>query len=103
MSSYKTPTAAEVQAVLLKVPTFQLRRAFYEGLRNPRWVRPLFEAGAFSNPPEPEQTEDGYIRDVYWPELSYLVRVAADAPADVVDVLLSLEESQQRLGEAICL
>lgn len=93
MGSYKVPTAAEVQAVLLKVPTFQLRRAFYEGLRNPRWVRPLFEAGAFTNPPEPEQTDDGYIRDIYWPEISYLVRVAADAPADVVDVLLSLVDS----------
>lgn len=93
MSDYKVPTAAEVQAALLKVPTFQLRRAFYEGLRNPRWVRPLFEAGAFANPPEPEQTDDGYVRDVYWPELSYLVRVAADAPADVVDALLSLQGS----------
>lgn len=93
MGEYKVPTAAEVQAVLLKVPTFQLRRGFYEGLRNPRWVRPLFDAGAFANPPEPEQTDDGYIRDVYWPELSYLVRVAADAPTDVVDVFLSLRGS----------
>ncbi|MGB3185210.1 MAG: hypothetical protein WBG36_13980 [Ornithinimicrobium sp.] len=93
MSRYKVPTAAQVQEVLLKVPTFQLRKAFYEGLRNPQWVRPLFDAGAFSTPPEPEQTTDGYIRDVYWPELSYLMRVAADAPADVVDVLLSLRES----------
>lgn len=93
MNSYKAPTAAEVQAVLLKIPTFHLRRAFYEGLRNPRWVTPLFEAGAFTNPPEPQQTNDGYIRDVYWPEISYLSRVAADAPTDVVDVLLSLKDS----------
>ncbi|MBM0226120.1 hypothetical protein [Micromonospora sp. ATA51] len=93
MSSYKTPSKADVQAVLLKIPTFQLRRVFYEGLKNPRWVRPLFEAGAFTNPPEPENTDDGYIRDVYWPEISYLTRVASEASTDVVDVLLSLANS----------
>ncbi|WP_174534390.1 hypothetical protein [Micromonospora chalcea] len=93
MSSYKTPSKADVRAVLLKIPTFQLRRVFYEGLKNPRWVRPLFEANAFANPPEPENTDDGYVRDVYWPEISYLTRVAPEAPTDVVDVLLSLTNS----------
>ncbi|MEU1808419.1 hypothetical protein [Micromonospora aurantiaca (nom. illeg.)] len=93
MNSYKAPGKADVQAALLKIPTFQLRRVFYEGLNNPRWVRPLFEAGAFANPPEPENTDDGYIRDVYWPEISYLTRIAPEAPIDVVDVLLSLASS----------
>jgi hypothetical protein len=76
--------------VLLKVPTLQLRRVFYEGLLNPLWVKPLFEAGAFSSPPEPQVTDDGYVRDIYWPELSYLSRMASVVPADVVDVLLRL-------------
>jgi hypothetical protein len=93
MSSYKMPSKADVQAALLKIPTFQLRRVFYEGLKNPRWARPLFEAGAFTYPPEPKNTDDGYIRDVYWPEMSYLTRVAAEVPTDVVDVLLSLANS----------
>ncbi|MEV6849994.1 hypothetical protein [Actinoplanes sp. NPDC051411] len=93
MSSYKAPSNADVQAALLKIPTFQLRRVFYEGLKNPRWIRPLFEAGAFAHPPEPENTDDGYIRDVYWPEMSYLTRIAPEAPSDVVDVLLSLGNS----------
>ncbi|WP_157694609.1 MULTISPECIES: hypothetical protein [unclassified Leifsonia] len=66
---------------------------FYEGLENPLWVRPLMEAGAFTDPPEPETTEDGYIRDLYWPELSYLTRIAPQSPDDVVDVLLRLEAS----------
>lgn len=93
MSSYRSPSAAEVEATLLKIPTYQLRRVFYEGLQNPLWVRPLLKAGAFARPPEPETTDDGYIRDVYWPEISYLVRVASEAPADVVEVLLTLKDS----------
>ncbi|MCV2393707.1 hypothetical protein OEB99_05240 [Actinotalea sp. M2MS4P-6] len=66
---------------------------FYEGLENPKWVRPLLGLGAFANPPEPLITDDGYIRDVYWPEISYLVRVAPEAPDDVVDVLLTLGDT----------
>ena len=93
MSKFKAPTPADVNAALLKIPTLQLRRVFYEGLLNPLWVKPLFEAGAFSSPPEPEVTDDGYVRDIYWPELSYLSRMAPVVPADVVDVLLSLKDS----------
>jgi len=93
MPSYRAPTPEQVEAALLKIPTFQLRRVFYEGLENPLWLRPLKTAGAFSNPPEPEATGDGYLRDTYWPELTYLERVAPEAPDEVVDVLLQLEKS----------
>lgn len=93
MTSFLAPTQEQVRGALLKIPTFQLRRVFYEGLENPLWVRPLLNAGAFTNPPEPEPTGDGYIRDTYWPELSYLTRIAPQAPDDVVDVLLQLETS----------
>lgn len=93
MSSYRAPTAEQVRAALLRIPTYQLRRVFYEGLENPLWVRPLMEAGAFSSPPEPESTGDGYMRDTYWPELSYLTRIAPQAPDDVVDVLRELQGS----------
>ncbi len=93
MPNYRMPSPDQVRAALLKIPTFQLRRVFYEGLENPLWVRPLLEAGAFTTPPEPEPTGDGYIRDTYWPELSYLTRIAPQAPDDVVDVLLKLQDS----------
>jgi hypothetical protein len=47
----------------------------------------------FKNPPEPEQTEEGLVRDIYWPEIDYLERVAPDAPTAVVDVFLKLGKS----------
>jgi hypothetical protein len=93
MTSFKPPTAAQVKDVLRRIPTPPLRRAFFEGLRNPLWVEPLAKAGMFSNPPEPEVTSDGLIHDFYWPEIDYLIRVAPDVPTAVVDVLLKLGDS----------
>lgn len=93
MSEERIPTASQVEAALLRIPTYQLRRVFYGGLTNPRWVRPLMEAGAFSSPPEPTVTDDGYIQDTYWPELDYLTRIAPEAAEAVVDVFLALEPS----------
>ncbi|GAA1357617.1 hypothetical protein GCM10009596_09040 [Arthrobacter rhombi] len=91
MTRYSVPAMAEVEAAVRRLTSYQLRRVFYEGLKNPHWVKPLAELGVFVDPPEPEPTGDGYIRDVFWPEVSYLMNVCTEAPRDVVDVLLGLE------------
>jgi hypothetical protein len=93
MADYHRPTQELVYEALRRIPTLQLRRAFFEGLKNPLWVEPLDREGVFRNPPEPEATEEGLIRDLYWPEIDYLIRAAPDAPVDVVDVLLTLKKS----------
>ncbi|MCK9914657.1 MULTISPECIES: hypothetical protein [Microbacterium] len=66
---------------------------FYEELANPLWVAPLMEAFAFDSPPEPTVDSDGLIREVYWPEMDYLTRMADFVPNDVVTVLLRLKAS----------
>lgn len=93
MPSFKPPTAAQVNEALRRILTPQLRQAFFDGLKNPLWVEPLAKAGMFDNPPETEITDDGLIRDLYWPEIDYLKRVAPAAPKAVVDVLLKLAGS----------
>ncbi len=93
MSGYQAPTAELIAEALRRTPTPVLRRAFYGKLRNPLWVRPLMEAGAFTAPPEPQITDDGLIRDIYCPEVDYLARVAGEVPDDVVDVLVPLKDS----------
>jgi hypothetical protein len=93
MAAYKSPTDAEVREVLRRITTPQLRRAFFEGLKNPLWVAPLAKAGFFTAPPEPETTADGLIRDIYWPEMQYLTRVGPEVPNEVVNVLLPLQTS----------
>src|SRR3954463_11780361 len=93
MANYQAPTEEQVREVLRRIPTLQLRRAFFENLKNPLWVEPLAREKVFRDPPEPEVTDEGLIRDIYWPEMDYLVRVAPDVPRAVVDVLLSLNKS----------
>lgn len=93
MAEYQAPTAEQVQAALRRLTSFQLRRAFYERLKNPLWVKPLADAGAFSSPPEPETGSDGIVREQYWPEASYLDAMAEHAPAEVADVLLAVAGS----------
>jgi hypothetical protein len=93
MSTYKAPTSDQVAEAMRRIGKTQLRRAFFEGIENPLWVGPLAEAGAFSHPPEPVTTDDGYIRETYWPEGTYLSKVATSVPNEVVDVLLALRKS----------
>ncbi|MGP5389659.1 hypothetical protein [Glutamicibacter arilaitensis] len=93
MSSFKPPTDTQVNEALRRILTPQLRQAFFDGLKNPLWVEPLAKAGMFDNPPEPEMTDDGLIRDFYWPEIDYLKRVAPKTPKAVVDILLKLNDS----------
>ncbi|WP_139318823.1 MULTISPECIES: hypothetical protein [unclassified Pseudonocardia] len=93
MEKYREPTDEQLKEVLRRIPTLQLRRAFFEGLKNPLWVKALAKQGAFANPPEPKVLDDGSVRDIYWPEIDYLVRVSNEVPVDVVDVLVKLTKS----------
>ncbi|WP_284987874.1 hypothetical protein [Arthrobacter sp. fls2-241-R2A-172] len=93
LSEFRQPTPAQLKEVLRRIPTFSLRRAFFEGLNNPHWVVPLANEGMFTDPPEQEITGEGLVRDRYWPEIDYLTRVAPAVPSDVVDVLLKLSGS----------
>ncbi len=93
MAEYRSPSDDQVKAALRRIVTPQLKRAFFEGLKNPLWVAPLLKHGVFSNPPEPEILDDGLVREEYWPEGDYLLRAARDVPKEVVDVLLTLGAS----------
>jgi hypothetical protein len=90
VSMYSAPTTDQVDEVMRRITKTQLRRAFFEGLENPLWVEPLAAAGAFRNPPEPTPSADGLLRETYWPQATYLAKVAVSAPQEVVDVLLTL-------------
>lgn len=93
MTAHRAPTPELVDELLRRIPTPPLRRAFFDGLKNPLWVEPLARAGMFNSPPEPEKTSDGLVKDHYWPEIDYLIRVAPATPQAVVNVLLKLSES----------
>jgi hypothetical protein len=93
MPRFKKPSAEQVRAMLASVGSLQLRRSFYEDLKNPEWVEPLHTQRAFSSPPEPHIGQDGAVREAYWPEIEYLVNMAPEVPEQVVTVALGLASS----------
>lgn len=93
MTTYSRPSGEQVRDALRRIPTPQLRRAFYEGLMNPLWLEPLKNEGAFRRPPARVTMDDGSIIDPYWPEIEYVVRVASEAPTGAVDILAELKDS----------
>ena len=66
------------------------RRYFFERLRDPRWVTHLSQEGFFANPPGRETNEDGSWSPRWWPEGDYLIRIASEAPTDMVRVLVAV-------------
>jgi hypothetical protein len=64
-------------------------RFFFDSLKTPDWVAPLWEAGFFRAAPPPEEREHGTFFPL-WVESMYLARVAKDAPAVVARIFLQM-------------
>jgi hypothetical protein len=71
---------------------------FFERLSSPDWIRPLQDHGLFENPPPLEIDERG-IRAEAWPLSKYLARVASKSPEQVLDVILAINTSNERVHE----
>jgi len=84
---YRAPEPSLIERVLARLGTLQLHRAFFSRLDNPLWIAPLHERKLFSNPPTVQTLDDGRRMVDPWPQLDYLVRMAADDPTTVADVL----------------
>ena len=77
----QSPTVAHarrLQPLLLRAGQ---RNYFFQRLKDPRWVKPLYREGFFRDPP------DSRVHAILWPEGQYLASVASDAPCDVATVL----------------
>src|SRR3954447_421924 len=62
---------------------------FFNQLKSPDWIRPLWDAGMFRSPPTPVK-EGKYVSFPLWPESRYLARMAAQAPETVLEVALQI-------------
>lgn len=95
MKSWTPPTADEIEKLAVLAARPEARAYFFDRLENPEWVRSLFEAGFFDNPPEPvPAAEPGYVQFPPWHEGRYLARMAEKAPDEVVNVLSGVETSE---------
>ncbi len=105
MPSWKPPTPEQIARVRALVAHTSQHRYFFERLENPRWMRPLAEAGFFASPPAPDRdTERGTIGFPPWPESRYLVRMAAhqEAREDLLAIVSKLPPTEnERVMEDI--
>src|SRR5436190_17586227 len=68
-----------------------VRREFFKNLRDPRWIKPLKDAGYFKKPTNIEVTSSGGTRFSRWPESDYLLRMAKEAPEDVAGIFAGVQ------------
>ncbi len=90
---FEAPNDTEVHAVLARLGSLQLRRAFFAQLENPHWVAALAKIGGLVSPPATEVMPDGLVRSDPWPEIGYLVRMAQAASGEVAGVLEGIADS----------
>ena len=67
---------------------------FFDKLTSPAWLKPLWKAGYFRYPPEPDRDDErGTIVFPPWPESRYLARMAAEVPNEVLEIILEILET----------
>ncbi|WP_446831317.1 hypothetical protein [Candidatus Foliamicus sp.] len=93
MNSWTPPTDEMVEKALASVIKETDRRYFFSKLKNPLWVEPLSKRGYFSNPPGSRNLPNGIRQFPHWPELTYLVAITDEVPDQVIEIVLSLPET----------
>jgi len=103
MKSWKTPTTKEInQAVgLLNQPA--QKSYFFDNLKNPAWISPLYDKGYFKHAPTIKRNEkEGTVQFPIWPELKFLARVAAEADPTILSKIVGeIETDNIRVKEDI--
>lgn len=88
LAAKEAPSSADVNLLRTAFPQdFLTQERFFSLLGSPAWLPHLYEAGLFSKPVEPEKDEEaGTVAFPAWPASTYLVRVAAAAPAETLRI-----------------
>lgn len=86
------PSPEVVQKALNAIKRAADYEYFFDQLKSPDWITPLWNAGLFRNPPAPIP-EGQYIRLPTWPESRYLARMASVEPELVLKVILQIPDT----------
>jgi len=63
---------------------------FFQNADDAVWLNHLSERGYFLNPPDVEQTTEGHHVVPWWPPIEYLVRIFDAAPAEAMDQISTI-------------
>ena len=95
MKYWKKPTPDQVDRAIALLGRRMHRRYFFDRLRNPEWIKPLFNKKFFLDPPDIEKDEEkGTIGFPLWPESRYLARMANLEPELVLKIILDMPETE---------
>lgn len=95
MKSWTKPTPEQVDRAISLLGQVQNIRYFFDKLENPEWITPLYKKGYFSHPPELSKNEEqGTIGFPPWPASSYLARMAALKPKEVLDIITKIPDTE---------
>jgi len=92
ISAIADPTRSDLDRALV-LARGEAINTFLGSLRSLAWLSPMRAARLFESPNPTEVLEDGSYRTPFWEPSRFLVRVAAEAPAEVTEMLLSLPET----------
>lgn len=89
------PIKDDLKNLRTKIPnSFVALSYFFNQLLSAAWLVPLEKEGFFKNPPEPKITSNGgQMRVIPWPQSRYLLRMATQEPAKVLDIALEILET----------
>ncbi|GIU85381.1 MAG: hypothetical protein KatS3mg008_2156 [Acidimicrobiales bacterium] len=94
MRSWKKPTPEKVKRAALLLVHSQQYRYFFDTLKNPEWLEPLWNNGFFKHPPPPERNdEEGTLWFPSWPESRYLARIAQYKPDVVANIIQEMDDT----------
>jgi hypothetical protein len=100
MRSWLKPTPEQVDHALVRLGRAAAQRYFFERLDNPEWIEPLLKAGFFQHPPKPERDEiEGTVAFPFWPDMSFLVRMAPLKPDLVAGIAEKIDTENVRVQE----
>jgi hypothetical protein len=97
MKSWKTPTPEQVSRAVALLGHAEQYRYFFDRLKNPAWLGPLWGLGFFKRPPPLARDEPrGTIAFPPWPESRYLARMAgvAETREQVLKIALAVPDTE---------
>jgi hypothetical protein len=97
----ENPSGDQIDLVLSLIYEDKFAKYFFQGLDNPAWIDPLYEAGYFQNPPDPIEVKPGYYQLPTWPAGEFLARFASDHEDIIVDLMQHIRTENWRVLEIL--
>jgi hypothetical protein len=89
------PSREHAKSVRNRFPVSYAVSNYFFSRATASWIGPLKAEGFFRAPPPPQPDEDaGTVQLPPWPESQFLVRVASQAPLEVVDVAVGIPATE---------